>query len=248
MASSAFRTVRITVSALFGVLFGVAIGAAIVAVISTGFFHYHVVTVVSTSMEPTFHKGDIVVTKPVTVSKLKTGDIIMYSNGNGVPPTIHRIIAVDTVDQNVLNPQTKAVEATFHRYFYKTKGDANPNVDSSSVPDTNVMGEELFKIPTFGLISDGTNPHQLMIGLVIAIGILWAAWEIGARLWKRRPGRDVPPAPRPTTPATSADIGADDDWSPESGLAGSSITRATQAQQPPGTSPPPANSATEHHA
>jgi len=174
----------------------------------------------------------------------------MFESVKGVPPTIHRIIAVDTVDQNVLNPQTKDVEKTLHRYFYRTKADANPNVDNGSIPDTNVMGEELCKVPTFGLISDGTNPHQLMIGIVIVIGVLWAAWEIGARLWKRRPGRDETPAPHPTTPAPNTNNGADDDWSPESGLAGSSITRATQAQPPGPISPPPerGQSAPEHHA
>lgn len=243
--SKGFRTVRILVTAVFGTVFGLAIGAAFVAVIATGFFDYHVVTVVSTSMEPALKKGDIVVTKPVTVSTLKAGDVIMFQDQKGVPPTIHRIVAVDTVDQNVLNPQTKAIEKTFHRYFYKTKGDANPGNDQGSTPDTAVMGEELFSIPLFGLIPDGTNPHTLMIGLVIAIGILWAAWEVGARLWKHRPGRDNDaPAPKPTkTPGPKN--GDADDWSPESGL--SSIARNPESQQPPGA-PPPANSAPEHHA
>lgn len=240
-----FRTIRILVTAVFGTVFGLAIGAALVAVIATGFFDYHVVTVVSTSMEPALKKGDIVVTKPVTVSKLKAGDVIMFQNAKGVPPTIHRIVAVNTVDQNVLNPQTKAVEATFHRYFYKTKGDNNTGVDAGSVADNTVMGEELFSIPTFGLISDGTNPHQLMIGLVIVIGILWAAWEIGARLWKRRPGGGDAPAPKAPPPPTDDA----DDWSPESGLAGSSFTRAAQVHDQPANAPPErTHSAPEHRA
>ena len=79
-----------------------------------------VMAVVSSSMEPTFSKGDLIVTKGVPPESLEVGDIIVYENHIRGIDVVHRVVAIE--------------EGGPHLYFY-TKGDnniTNPQSDQES--------------------------------------------------------------------------------------------------------------------
>lgn len=90
--------------------------------------HIRFVRVVSDSMAPKFHRGDMLLVKPVPTRLLRTGDIAMLPlvDGSGGYYT-HRIISMSTNGSNQVE--------------VKTKGDANPipddwklTITSSRVP------------------------------------------------------------------------------------------------------------------
>ena len=106
-----------------------------------------VMAVVSSSMEPTFYKGDLVVIKGVEPEDIKVGDIIVYYNPFKHIPVVHRVIAVEEINGE--------------RFFY-TKGDNNltnpyPDQDprimlAPPVSENNIKGKVVLWIPKVGWV------------------------------------------------------------------------------------------------
>ncbi len=99
-----------------------------------------VMAVVSGSMEPTFYKGDLIVSKGVPATSLNVGDVIVYENRFRGIDVVHRVIAIENGGP--------------HLYFY-TKGDNNPESDQKSglappVMDEWVRGKVVLVIPKLG--------------------------------------------------------------------------------------------------
>lgn len=117
-----------------------------------------VFTVLSGSMEPTYHVGSLIYVKEVDHTELKVGDPITYMVNDDTVVT-HRIIEVlvDEEDSNTI------------RYF--TKGDANDVADGSSVHYKNIIGKPVFSIPYLGYVSHYIqNPPGMYVA--IAAGAL----------------------------------------------------------------------------
>ncbi|WP_457555276.1 signal peptidase I [Candidatus Pyrohabitans sp.] len=106
-----------------------------------------VMAVVSSSMEPTFSKGDLVVIKGIAPEEVKVGDIIVYYNPFKHIPVVHRVVAIEEIDGK--------------RYFI-TKGDNNrtnpyPDQDprvmlAPPVSEQNLKGKVIFWIPKIGWV------------------------------------------------------------------------------------------------
>jgi signal peptidase len=104
-----------------------------------------VMAVVSGSMEPTFYKGDLIVSKGVPPETLEVGDVIVYRNIIRKIDVVHRIVDIE--------------ERSGHLYFY-TKGDnnlTNPDWDQRTMPplappimDEWVEGKVILVIPKVG--------------------------------------------------------------------------------------------------
>lgn len=89
--------------------------------------------VVSESMEPAYHRGDIVIVKQCTVDQTKEGDVISFFDRSGVVTT-HRIEGY-----------------SLGRII--TKGDANEEVDGFYVQEDNLIGKVIIRVPYIGNIS-----------------------------------------------------------------------------------------------
>lgn len=100
-----------------------------------------VFTVLSGSMEPTYHVGSLIYVKEVDPFELEAGDVITYMLDEDTRST-HRIVEVvpDEEDPNVIR--------------FRTKGDANDAVDGSLVHYKNVIGTPVFTIPYAGYIAN----------------------------------------------------------------------------------------------
>ena len=112
-----------------------------------------VFTVLSGSMEPTYHVGSLIYVKDVDPLELESGDVITFLLDEDTVAT-HRIVEVvpDETDPTVVR--------------FRTKGDANDAEDGSLVHYKNVIGSPVFTIPQLGYAA---NYIQNPPGTYIAI-------------------------------------------------------------------------------
>lgn len=121
---------------------------------------FDVYTVLSGSMEPTYHTGSVIYVKDVNYTELKEGDVITFMLDEETLAT-HRIVEVvpDDEDPTVLR--------------YRTKGDANDVVDGSLVHYKNVVGMPVFTIPYLGYFASWIqNPPGQYLALSAAALII----------------------------------------------------------------------------
>ena len=121
--------------------------------VTARFIGLNVYTVLSGSMEPTYHVGSLIYVKDVDTDELKAGDVITYMLDEDTIVT-HRIVDVipDETDPSIIR--------------FQTKGDANDSVDGSLVHYKNVIGTPVFSIPKLGYLA---NYIQKPPGRYIAI-------------------------------------------------------------------------------
>lgn len=100
-----------------------------------------VFTVLSGSMEPTYHTGSLIYVKKVDATKLSEGTVITFMLDEDTIAT-HRIVGVvpDEQDPSVVR--------------YRTKGDANESEDGGLVHYKNVVGTPVFTIPRLGYLAN----------------------------------------------------------------------------------------------
>lgn len=112
-----------------------------------------VFTVLSGSMEPTYHTGSLLYVKKVDPYTLQTGDVITFMLNEDTVAT-HRIAGVvpDEDDPSVIR--------------FRTKGDANDAEDATLVHYKNVIGSPVFSIPKLGYVA---NYIQKPPGTYVAI-------------------------------------------------------------------------------
>ena len=102
---------------------------------------FQVFTVLSGSMEPTYHVGSLIYVKEVDTDELSAGDPITYLIDDDTVVT-HRIIEVVPDEED---PET---------IRFRTKGDANNAADGSLVHYKNVIGMPVFTIPYLGYVAN----------------------------------------------------------------------------------------------
>lgn len=112
-----------------------------------------VFTVLSGSMEPTYHTGSLLYVKSVDYTEIEAGQVITFMLDEDTIAT-HRVVEVvaDEEDESVIR--------------YRTKGDANDAEDGSLVHYKNVIGTPIFSIPYMGYVA---NYIQNPPGTYIAI-------------------------------------------------------------------------------
>ena len=112
-----------------------------------------VFTVLSRSMEPAYHVGSLINVKDVDPFELESGEVITFMLDENTVAT-HRIVEVvpDEEDDSVVR--------------FRTKGDANENVDGSLVHYKNVIGSPVFTIPYLGYaVSYIQNPPGTYVAI-----------------------------------------------------------------------------------
>jgi signal peptidase len=134
------------------------------------------VVVVSGSMEPNLHKGDLCFIKGRDPADIKNGtiegkegDIIVF-DARGLwthapsDPIIHRVVG----------------KWYDNGWFFETKGDANSLPDSEPVPETRVLGIVVGRIPYIGWVKIVLTDSGLLIPLLVIVSFLLVVsiiWE-----------------------------------------------------------------------
>lgn len=118
---------------------GFIIGVLVLALIITNlsFFHIHLFCMMSESMGEAIPKGSIIISYEAPAEKLETGDVITYTNPDGVLITHEIVSVISNYDGN-------------GSYAFRTKGTANESEDEEAVTYGMVEGKALFYIPYVG--------------------------------------------------------------------------------------------------
>ena len=90
----------------------------------------------SGSMEPQLGVGSLVISRPVNAREVIVNDIITFRSPTNGKLMSHRVAAVERDES----------------YQFRTKGDANEDVDPYLVPAENVVGRVCFKVAHMGRI------------------------------------------------------------------------------------------------
>ena len=146
------KTLKKILNVISTILVAIVVVLALLLV-GARFIGLNVYTVLSGSMEPTYHVGSLIYVKVVDTDELKAGDVITYMLDEDTIVT-HRIADVipDETDPSIIR--------------FQTKGDANDSVDGSLVHYKNVIGTPVFSIPKLGYLA---NYIQKPPGRYIAI-------------------------------------------------------------------------------
>jgi len=125
--SAAFKAI---VTIVTTVLFAFCI--AFVGLRAAGFATF---VVTGGSMEPTIHKGSLVIDQPVAADKLRLGDVITYDRADQT--TTHRIVGV---------------EGSANGTLFSTKGDANTVGDPEPMTFPGRVGLVKLAVPGVGFV------------------------------------------------------------------------------------------------
>ena len=157
-----------------------------------------VFTVLSGSMEPTYHTGSLIYVKKVDPYTIKEGQPITFMLDEDTIAT-HRVVGIvpDEDDPTVIR--------------FRTKGDANDAEDGSLVHYKNVVGTPVFSIPYLGYVADYIqHPPGMYIAisagavllLLVFLPDIFADEDKGRK--KSRRGRKNPPEAE--APAAEVDV------------------------------------------
>lgn len=189
----------------------VALAVALVGVRLAGLEVY---TVLSGSMEPTYHTGSVIYVKPCEAEEVQVGDPITFVLNEDLVVATHRVVDKDDVEGK----------------FY-TKGDANAAADGAPVLYENLIGKPVFSVPYLGYVADYVqNPPGTYVAVVVCCVLLMLMFipdlfekdedeEEQAKVKKSRKRKDKhgeePIDQAPANPRASANYVVPTDLTPE---------------------------------
>lgn len=127
---------------------------------------HKVLTVISGSMEPAIHTGDVILVKPLLpTDEVHEGDIITFR-------------ATEKADMLITHRVLGAVQVNGQTAAYVTKGDANDTEDPSTVAPSQLVGRYQARIPYYGYVANFVRTPTGVILLVIIPGVILIGSEI----------------------------------------------------------------------
>ncbi len=135
-------------------------------------------TILTSSMEPGFPPGTLVIVKPIDPVDIKIGTVITYQLDSGESAVVtHRVIEIQ-------GPNLPGADPSFI-----TKGDANSAPDAKPVMTVQVRGAVWYSVPLIGWVNNIVNGdlRSVVIPVVAGLLFLYAGWSIvTSRIDKRR--------------------------------------------------------------
>lgn len=116
-------------------------------------------TVLTSSMEPTFPPGTLLVVRPVDTDLVEPGDVLTYQIESGEAAVVtHRVVQV--------------VSSSDGMRSFVLRGDANGSVDADPVMPVQVKGAVWYSLPLVGWVAQAVDGE----------GRGWVATAVGAAL------------------------------------------------------------------
>jgi signal peptidase I len=167
------------------ILAGLLVAAVVVALVATQLLGYHALGIASDSMDPALHRGDLVITRPVPITAVASGDVVAFDEGQLTQITVvHRVIGVVNVTVNTTDSQSGVRSSSTSRLL-QTKGDGNPAPDGTPVSADRFRGLVFASVPGVGGILGSGQTQTVLVALPIVTAVLWLAYEI-VRYRRRR--------------------------------------------------------------
>ena len=164
---------RVTATVLAWAIGGFVVGISALMTIPT-VMGFRTLTVVSGSMEPTIHVGDVVLVRQIAPLDARVGDIITFKDPEDPAKLItHRV---------------RDIQATGSTVQVVTKGDANTSVERWTAPVDATIGRVEYRLPRLGIGLFWARGRfgQLLLIVVPAIGL--GVLEL-VRIWRPEPKR-----------------------------------------------------------
>ena len=128
-------------------------------------------TVLTSSMEPTYPPGTLIIVKPIESRDIRIGDAITYQIESGQEAVVtHRVIAI--------------TNSTDGSMTFTTQGDNNGAPDAAAVIPDQLKGKVWYSVPWIGYLNNLVNgSNRGWIVPTIAIGLfLYAGYMITSAL------------------------------------------------------------------
>lgn len=121
--------------------------------------------VLTDSMYPLIHSGDLIICHTAEPEEIRTGDVIAFFDpaGNGTSVVTHRVMEVQESDGTV---------------SWVTKGDANNAEDALPVPETKLVGVYRSRIAGLGNVVMFMQTTTGLIVCVVCPILLLVGWDI----------------------------------------------------------------------
>ena len=121
--------------------------------------------VLTDSMYPEIHSGDLIICHTEDAENIKEGDIISFFDpaGNGTSIVTHRVTEVTTQDGELA---------------FRTKGDANNVEDSMLVPAENLVAVYRNRVPSLGNVAMFMQTTQGLIICVVCPILLLVGYDM----------------------------------------------------------------------
>ena len=180
------KNVSTVLSALaFAGLFALCASFAAIRVMGLGTY-----IVTGGSMEPSIHKGSLVIVEPVDPTTVQIGDVITFQQYGQT--TTHR---VTTIAQSLAG------------HVFKTKGDANTVADPEDKTFAGQVGVVRLALPVIGYAAAGLQAYwRLALTLLAAITFFGCAGALVLR-------KETPAAPvAPRVARVPVTVDADETW------------------------------------
>ncbi len=153
-------------------------------------------TVLTSSMEPTYPAGTLIIVRPIDPQEIVIGDPITYQIESGKSAVVtHRVVSITSISDGT--------------FTFTTKGDNNDAADPNPVLPVQVKGKVWYSVPWIGYLNNligGENRGWIVPAIAIALfiyaGYMVASSLVGAA---RRRRRREAAAERAAAPRTTAD-------------------------------------------
>jgi signal peptidase len=134
--------------------------------------------VLSGSMEPRIHTGDIVVGRWIDPAQARPGDVITFRAPGATALITHRVrfVGVEAASVHIV-----------------TKGDANTTVEDWRVPANARITRAAYRVPKAGYVVQwiGSDTGRWLV--VVIPAVMLALWELW-RIWRPAAGGEQEPA------------------------------------------------------
>lgn len=124
-------------------------------------------TVLTTSMVPTYPPGTLVIVKPTPVDDIRVGDALTYQLESGRPEVVtHRVVSI--------------IASSNGERSFVTKGDNNAVEDTPAVREVQVRGTVWYSVPWIGYLNNlVSGQHRVWLVPVVASGLLvYAGFQV----------------------------------------------------------------------
>ena len=150
-----------------------AFGAVLLAVVPA-VMGYHGETVLSGSMQPTLHVGDVAYIKSVRSDSLHVGEVVTFR-----VPALHNALVTHRIT---------AIAGSGPGAVLTTKGDNNPVRDTFTTPATRVIGAYAFTVPKLGKVLAWLHDRHsyLRIGALIFLLVIFHERRVLLREFRSR--------------------------------------------------------------
>jgi signal peptidase len=167
-AMPALRVLRTPLRFLGMTAAGFAIGIALALAVPLA-FHARPLVVLSGSMEPVLHTGDVSVVRSIEPLDARPGDIVTFRDpGNAERLITHRVRAMHVQGDAIV---------------FRTRGDANNVPERWRVPASGEIGRVIYRIPKLGwVLAYARSKGMFVLLLGGALGLL-LVFELAA-IWR----------------------------------------------------------------